>query len=267
MKSASLKQKKKIQQKILSWYAKNKRDLPWRKTTDPYAILVSEIMLQQTQVDRVIPYYHRFLQRFPTIKKLAAADNKTLLQHWSGLGFNSRALRLKMLAQHVIDHFDGVVPDQEEELRSLPGIGPYTSRAIMAFAFNKTVPVVDTNIRRVLIYELGLSEDISLKELEPIALSAIPKGKSRMWHNALMDYGALHKTSRVTGIKPLSKQSTFKGSEREIRGKIVKHFLKHDKETLIKLKILFPHAHFKDIADKMIEDGIIKKEKDFIFFP
>ena len=246
-----------FQNKVLTWYKAHERYLPWRKTTDPYPILVSEIMLQQTQVDRVIPYYHRFLKTFPDFKTLAAANKHTLLSHWSGLGYNNRVLRLQQLAQRILTDCKGVFPRTEEELIELPGIGPYTARAVLAFAFNKEVAVIDTNIRRVLIHELKLKEDVSMKELEGIALAAVPKGKSRIWHNALMDYGAMEKTARKTGIKPLSKQGHFLGSDRWLRGQIVKTLLAQKEVSLLQFKKMFEHPRFEIVIKKLETEGII----------
>jgi len=251
----------KVQEKILSWYKNNQRDLPWRKTTDPYRILISEVMLQQTQVDRVIPYYERWLKKFPTIKHLTRARKPTLLKLWSGLGYNSRALRLQQLAKEVVLKHNGSIPNNEEILLSLPGIGPYTAHAILAFAFNKAVPVLDTNIRRVLIHELKLNNDINTDALKEIALSLVPKNKSCIWHNALMDYGALVLTAKSTGIKPLSKQPTFKGSTREVRGNIMKYLIKHKSEKQATLKKQYPHVKFQTIVEKMQKDGLIVLKK------
>ncbi|MEM4755786.1 MAG: hypothetical protein QW594_01495 [Candidatus Woesearchaeota archaeon] len=225
-----------FQKRVLSWYQKNKRDFPWRKTTDPYAILVSEIMLQQTQASRVIPYVNRFLEQFPTVQSLAKAKKSQLLQLWSGLGFNARALRLHQAAQMICTKHKGKIPPNEQALLALPGIGKYTARAILAFGFNQPVAVIDTNIRRVLLATFKLPETISHKNLEHIALACIPKGQSRLWHNALMDYGALHITAKKTGIKSISKQSVFKDSPRYVRGQILKLLLgkrteKEEKET------------------------------------
>jgi len=250
-----------FQEKILCWYKINKRDLPWRKTKDPYKILVSEIMLQQTQVDRVIDYYKRFLKELPNLKALAKADKRTLLELWSGLGYNNRVLRLQKLAQALHKR---KIPNKEEELISLPGIGPYTAHAVMAFAFNKEVPVMDTNIRRVLIHELKLHQDISIQGLKNIALAVIPKGKSCIWHNALMDYGATVLTARKTGIKPLSKQSKFEGSDRQVRGTIVKLLLKEKKLSIAKLKKEFDEEKVSRVLNKMEKEEIIKRTKSSI---
>jgi A/G-specific adenine glycosylase len=179
---------KTIQSNILSWYNTHGRKLPRRETTDPYAIHISEVMLQQTQVDRVIPYFHQWMKDFPDYQTLAKASKSDLLKHWSGLGFNSRVLRLQTCAQEIVKTVGANnVPRDRAELQKLPGIGPYTSAAIMAFAWNLPIPVIDTNIRRVLIFLFKLPESITSKALEAFAEKAIPKGKSREWHNALMD--------------------------------------------------------------------------------
>lgn len=250
-----------LQNKILLWYAKNKRNLPWRKTTDPYKILVSEVMLQQTQVDRVIGYYTPFLKQFPTLQALAAAEKPQLLALWSGLGYNNRVLRLQQLAQTVMTQQQGIFPQTEEALQQLPGIGPYTARAVLAFAFNKPVPVIDTNIRRVLIHELKLQEKIDMNELEKIAQQCIPEQQSRLWHNALMDYGALEMTAKKTGIKPLSKQPTFEGSDRQVRGHIIKQLLQKKMMSIKQLKQQFQQKNITAIVEKMEADGLIVREK------
>ncbi len=255
---------KDFQIKILSWYKINKRDFPWRKTTDPYHILISEIMLQQTQAKRVVPYYEKFIKKFPTINDLAVAKNSDILKVWSGLGFNNRAIRLKEIAKTIQLNNGAAFPEEIDELLALKGIGNYTAAAIAAFAFNKKAAVIDTNIRRVLIHELHLSENISQKLLSEIALSVIPNGKSRIWHNALMDYGAMAATARLTNIKSMSKQSTFKGSEREVRGKILKLLLDEKKLTKTKLAKLFLHANLEEIIRKMKTDGLVEERRGLI---
>lgn len=166
---------KAIQSNILSRYKQYGRTLPRRKTRNPYAIHISEVMLQQTQVDRVIPYFHKRMKDFPDYESLAKASKTDLLSHRSGLGFNSRALRLQSCAKEIVASHKLQVPCERNELMKLPGIGPYTSAAIMAFAWNLEVPVIDTNIRRVLIFLFKLDEKISMSELEKFATKIIPK--------------------------------------------------------------------------------------------
>lgn len=263
-KALNEKEIKEFQTKILSWYKANKRDFPWRKTTDPYHILVSEIMLQQTQTMRVVVYYEKFIKRFPTINDLANAKNPEVLKIWSGLGFNNRAIRLKEIAKTIVNDLNGNFPQQLDDLLELKGIGSYTAAAIMAFAFNKKAAVIDTNIRRVLMHELHLNHNISPKRISEIALSVIPRGKSRIWHNALMDYGALAATAKQTKIKSKSKQSPFKGSEREVRGKILKLLLEKKRISKDDFAELIQHKNFFEIIEKMKADGLLSERKNVV---
>lgn len=254
-----------IQTNILSRYKTHWRKLPRRKiypanggARDPYAIHVSEVMLQQTQVERVIPYFHQRMKDFPDYKTLAKASKTDVLRHRSGLGFNSRALRLQNCAKIVSSSkYQVISTKSRSELQKLPGIGPYTSAAIMAFAWNLEVPVIDTNIRRVLIFLFKLNEKISASELETFAEKIIPKWKSRDRHNALMDYGALELTARKTKIKSLSKQSKFEWSDREVRWWAMKQLVKHGKITLKTVEEEFPKKDVKNILKFMEKEWLI----------
>ena len=191
-----------FQQGLLDWWRENHRDLPWRQTRDPYRILVSEVMLQQTQVDRVIPYYERWLEAFPTVEALAAAPTAEVIRLWAGLGYNRRAVNLQRTAQAVVDR-GGEFPHDVESLRTLPGIGPYTSGAIACFAFEQDVPFIDTNMRRVL-HRVFLGPEIpeqlaTDREITALAAEVIPPGNGWTWNQALIEFGALHCTAR----KPL----------------------------------------------------------------
>ncbi len=271
---------KKIQQSILSWYEKNGRKLPRRQTKNPYAIHISEVMLQQTQVDRVIPYFHKRMKDFPDYQSLANASKQDLLRHRSGLWFNSRVLRLQECAKTIVSDVipaacpaelrglsvgAGIHTNQINQLRNtlqkLPGIGPYTSAAIMAFAWNLPVPVIDTNIRRVLIFLFKLPETITAKELEAFALKVIPKGKSRDRHNALMDQWALLLTARKTKIKSLSKQSKFEGSDRQVRWRIMKQLVKKWSLHVQDVQEEFPHKEVKNIVKGLQQEGLIQLKK------
>jgi len=180
---------KPVQRRLLSWYTRNGRaSLPWRKTRDPYRILVSEFMLQQTQVERVLPKYRAFVKRFPTIRALAAASLADVIREWQGLGYNSRALRLKRISEAAVTKFGGKIPRDLESLRSLKGIGPYTAAAVRAFAFEYDDAAVDTNVRRVI-------QRITLGAEEPQAL--VPRGRGHDWNSALMDFGATICTARA----------------------------------------------------------------------
>lgn len=262
-------QMKVLQNKILSWYSIHKRDLPWRKTTNPYYILLSEIMLQQTQVDRVIEKYNLFTNKYPNIQDLANANTAQLIKDWSGLGYNRRVIFLQKCAQAVLKEYQGKMPTTCEELLGLPGIGPYTAAAICSFAYNHEVPCIDTNIRRVLIHELKLKETIDQKELREIAKNAIPKNKSREWHNALMDYGSSVLTVKKTGIKPIGKQPKFKDSRRYYRGQVLKMLKENKSVTIPLLKKVFAKIEneIKDILKDLQRDGLIIVEKERIKLP
>ena len=178
-----------FQQKVMDWWSENARDLPWRNNPSPYEVMVSEVMLQQTQVNRVIPKYLEFLREFPTLEALAAAETKHLLIIWSGLGYNRRAMWLREAASQIIER--GRFPEDAHELRQLKGIGPYTSRSILIFAFNKDLAAVDTNIRRVMIVSGFASEEMTECQLQEVADILLLRGRSSEWHNALMDYGSV----------------------------------------------------------------------------
>jgi A/G-specific adenine glycosylase len=187
-------QKEKIQTRLLRWFERKGRDLPWRKTRAPYAIWVSEIMLQQTQVATVIPYYQKFLKSFPTVGHLARADLSKVLKIWEGLGYYSRARNLHRASQIVVNHFHGKIPENLKDLLSLPGIGRYTAGAILSIAYNKEAPILDGNVKRVLSRLFAISGDSSKgktgKLLWNISESLIPKGCSNAFNQALMDLGS-----------------------------------------------------------------------------
>jgi A/G-specific adenine glycosylase len=183
-----------VHHRLLTWYAAAQRDLPWRATNDPYAILVSEMMLQQTQVERVLPKFQQFLATFPTLAALAAAPTADVISAWVPLGYNMRAVRLQSIARQVIAEYDGCIPDSIEELLKLKGIGRYTAGAIACFAYHKQVATVDTNIRRVLhrIF-LGLeypAPRLNDSQLLTLAEQVLPPGEAYNWNQALMDLGA-----------------------------------------------------------------------------
>jgi len=265
--------KEKIQNEVLFWYSRNKRDLPWRKTTDPYKIFLSEIMLQQTQVPRVIEKYNQFLAKYPTVHDFALAPTPHILTLWSGLGYNRRALNLQKAIQTINTTYNGIVPKDMFELLKLEGIGPYTASAILSFAFNKDVIVLDINIKRIYSRFLGT---IDVKKIEKFAKDILPKENSRNWHNALMDIGTLHCRPNPSCINcPFSsacewknnnsrieilagKQSKFLGSPRYYRGTILKELTKQ-KQTNKNILALFPLKLQKKIK---IEEALIALEKE-----
>jgi A/G-specific adenine glycosylase len=181
-------------ERLLAWYAAGHRELPWRHTRDPYCIMVSEIMLQQTQAERVIPKYHAFLERFPTLQALADAPASEVLRAWSGLGYNRRALNLQRACRVVVAEYGGAMPRTVEELARLPGIGPYTAGAIACFAWGADAAFMDTNIRRVLQRVVAGPEmvdaRVSDKALACIARASVPPGDGYAWNQALMELGA-----------------------------------------------------------------------------
>lgn len=211
-----------FRRKILTFYSRHGRKLPFRETTDPYAITVAEIMLQQTQVERVVGKYVSWLAKWPNWKSLAKAKKQELLTAWSGLGYNRRALYLGEMAKSVVTRFDGELPSDPEQLRTLPGIGEYTANAIAIFAFNRPLVTIDTNIRKVLLHEFGLPVETSKADLLALAERLLPRRRSRDWHNALMDYARVALKSDLNYIPPLTRQGRFEGSRRQIRGAIVR---------------------------------------------
>lgn len=208
---------------VWAYYKKHGRhNLPWRKTKDPYKILVSEVMLQQTQVERVIPFYTKFIKKFPTAKKLVAAPLSDVLKNWQGLGYNRRAKMLQEAAKEMTARKIRTV----SELEMLPGVGPYTAHAVATFAWNEDVVFVETNIRTAVIeHFFSDKQDVPESDIEEILYEALPEGKAREWYSALMDYGASLKRSGISHTvrsKTYAKQSAFAGSLREARGAILR---------------------------------------------
>ncbi|MGE7988365.1 A/G-specific adenine glycosylase [Lysinibacillus fusiformis] len=180
---------------LVEWFNAEKRDLPWRHTTDPYKIWVSEVMLQQTRVDTVIPYYNRFMESFPTLDLLAEAPQNYLLKHWEGLGYYSRARNLQAGAREVLENYGGVVPDNRHEISKLKGVGPYTAGAILSIAYNKPEHAVDGNVMRVLSRVLNINEDIAIPKTKKIFEAAVEElidpTNASSFNQGLMELGAL----------------------------------------------------------------------------
>jgi A/G-specific adenine glycosylase len=185
-----------VQANLLEWFKANARELPWRRTRDPYAILVSEVMLQQTQVDRVLPYFTQFLERFPSVQDLAAAPTSDVIRIWSGLGYNRRAVNLQRAAIAVVDELEGRFPVDPVELKKLPGIGAYTAGAISAFAHERDVAFLDTNMRRVISRVIFGAESVPESEALEAAKALVPLGRGWTWNQALIEFGALQCTAR-----------------------------------------------------------------------
>lgn len=206
-------------------------DLPWRQTHNPYNVLVSELMLQQTQVDRVIPKYQAFITQWPTLSDLAKAPLSKVLMMWQGLGYNRRAKFLLEAAKHVSIQLGGKFPESYGELQTLPGVGPYTAGAIMAFAYNTPVPLIETNVRRVFIHHFFKDQTgVTDAEILKLVKKTLPTENVRIWYAALMDYGASLKKeygNMNVQSKHYTKQSKFEGSDRQIRGAIVRYLATH----------------------------------------
>ena len=205
------------------------RDLPWRNVDDAYAVLVSEVMLQQTQVARVLKFWPRWLDLFPTVDALAAADTAAVLDAWQGLGYNRRALALKRACEQCAAERGGELPRTADELVALPGIGPATAAGVVSFAFNEPAVYLETNVRSVFLHELFPDEEgVSDKVLLPYVADACPADDPRGWYYALLDYGAHLKASGVNPSRRsahYARQSTFEGSRRQKRSHLLKQVL------------------------------------------
>jgi A/G-specific adenine glycosylase len=261
---------RRLRRRILTWYQRHGRDLPWRHTVDPYAILVSEVMLQQTQVPRVIPKYATFLDRYPDLESLASAPLADVLALWSGLGYNNRAVRLRACAQAVAatppPGQPAQLPRDVRALELLPGLGPYTARAVLVFAHNTDLAAVDANVRRVLIHELQLSPDIGRASLQAVAERVRPRGRARDWHNALMDYGAAVLTGRSTDIAPLTSQGPFLGSRRWYRSQLLKLLLEKGSQRTADLPqcLGLSHQEVTAIVAALAHDGLLEQHGDTV---
>jgi len=180
-----------FQRRLISWYSKYGRDLPWRRTRDPYAILVSEVMLQQTQVQRAMLYYDKFLRRYPTVDELAHADEAEVRETWEGLGYYARARNLQRTAQKIVAEHKGRFPRRPEELTALPGIGQYTAGAVLSFAFRRDAAILDTNAARVLTRFFALPPEQQITSfLWTVARQVTPSGQAHLFNQAIMDLGA-----------------------------------------------------------------------------
>jgi A/G-specific adenine glycosylase len=213
--------KRRFQRRLLKWYREHGRDLPWRKTSDPYHILVSEVMLQQTQVDRVIPKYHEFLERYPSFEHLAEAPVADVKKTWYPLGYNIRPERLHSIACETVERYGGKLPSDAEELLSFKGIGRYTAGAIRSFAFNEDAPILDTNVIRVLhrVFVAEGNPKSRLSMLWELSEALIPRGKGYDFNQAIMDFGAMVCTARdpyclLCPMKPFCKSYPYDPSPR-----------------------------------------------------
>jgi len=250
----------KFRKKIYQHYGREGRTLPWRTTWNPYYILVSEIMLQQTQVERVIEKYQKFIALFPDIETLDGAPLQKILKVWQGLGYNRRALALKKIARIIIEEYRGEIPHSLEELVKLPGIGQTTASEIAAFAFNQPTVFIETNIRSVFLhYFFPERDDVSDDEILPLVAKTVDRSNPREWYYALMDYGTFLKKQYVNPSRKSThyyKQSPFNGSNRQIRGKIVRYLTENRSGTGKQI------ARELQIPLQKAEPNFIKLEKE-----
>lgn len=244
------------------------RDFPWRKTVDPYYIFISELMLQQTQAPRVVPKYEAFITAFPTVHALADASTDTVLSHWNGLGYNRRALFAKQCAQTVLRERRGIFPKTVSELESLPGIGPYTARAIAAFAYNQPVVLVEANVRTIFIHHFfnRAKRKIPDVDLLPYIEKTLDRKNPRHWYNLLMDYGTYLKKEGIVAhraSKQYVKQSPLRGSLREVRGRVVKSLLKAPK-TLEELaaETAFSEKRLLEALFDLQKEGFVERKSE-----
>lgn len=280
-----------IAPRLLAWSSTNMRDLPWRRTRDPWAVLVSEVMLQQTQVERVIPKYEAFLDDFPDPGACARHDVAAVIRHWDGLGYNRRAVNLWNAARMIAEKHAGVVPDQLGELLALPGVGPYTAHAILALAFERDVGVIDTNIGRLLARWHG--HGLSAPDAQRLADAVVPRGDAWRWTQTLFDFAVarcakrdplcadcpLHDACawRGDGPDPAAKsagvsqpQSKFVGSLRQVRGQIVRT-LRAGPIRLAELDSFATATHdgatVERLVDELVAEGLVERIADGLRLP
>lgn len=255
---------KQFEKIIRAYYKDHKRNLPWRKTHDPYKIFVSEVMLQQTQAQRVVPKYRSFLKKFPAVKALAGAKLADVLREWQGLGYNRRALHLKRAAEKVVKDFGGKFPKDMKMLRTLPGVGPATAGDILVFAWSMPAVVIETNIRSVFIHFFFKDRmKVADKEILPLiekTLQGENKKNPREWYYALFDYGAYLKKTSNPGRRSAHYviQSPFEGSYRQRRAHVLSNILQKSKLP----EIGIGKKETRKILSGLERDGFIKRRKN-----
>ncbi len=280
-----------VQSALIEWYETDHREYPWRKTDHPYEILVSEVMSQQTQLDRVVEAWNDFLDAWPTVEALAAADRADIVGFWTdhSLGYNNRAKYLHEAAVQVCTEYDGAFPTSPDELRELMGVGPYTANAVASFAFNNGDAVVDTNVKRVLYRAFDVPDTDA--EFEQIAAELLPEGRSRVWNNAIMELGGVscgkvpkcdeagcpwrewchaYETGDFTA-PDVPTQPAFEGSRRQMRGRVISALKEFDELALDELgpRIRIDYAPdgefgrewLSELLSDLSDDGLVSTEK------
>jgi A/G-specific adenine glycosylase len=280
-----------VRDALVAWYERDHRSFPWRETTDPYPVLVSEVMSQQTQLGRVVDAWRDFLDEWPTVEALAAAERAAVVAFWTdhSLGYNSRARYLHEAAGQVIEEFDGEFPRTPERLSELMGVGPYTANAVASFAFDAGGAVVDTNVKRVLYRAFGVEDDDDA--FERAASELMPEGESRVWNNAIMELGGVacerrprcdeagcpwrgwchaYRTGDFTA-PDVPTQPSFEGSRRQFRGRVVRALGEHDEMGLDALghRIRVDYAPegehgrgwLRDLLDDLAADGLVEVDE------
>jgi A/G-specific adenine glycosylase len=246
------------------WRKEGRHDLPWRATDDPYAILVSEVMLQQTQVGRVLERWPVFLQQFPSVRHLARAPITDVLRVWQGMGYNRRALNLQRAVQAIVERHGGVVPSSYTDLVDLPGVGPYTAAAVMAFAFNRPRPMIETNIRRVYLHHFFPNKTVVPDTtIMPIVERTLNVRTPRRWYWALMDYGA-HLATQLPNPNRRSKhyvrQTKFEGSHRQLRAQVIKTLIDQGPSSMRTLQARHNDPRLSDALQQLIKEGFLKRQ-------
>ena len=253
-----------VRRLIWSFYRSHGRAFPWRTTTNPYRILVSEVMLQQTQTSRVVPKYAEWMRELPTVRSLAEAPLPKVLGLWQGLGYNRRAVALRNAARMVVEDFGGRVPCEVKELLSLPGVGAYTANAVCAFSANQKAVLIETNIRTVVLYFFFAGcQQVHDREIEPIVERLCPPRRSREWYYAMMDFGVCMKRFIVSSNAQslhYRKQSRFDGSRRQLRGKVVRELLGREVGSLSALakRLGCSLPEVRVVVDALAQEGILK---------
>jgi len=266
----SNKQIKDFQDLIWNFYAISGRPFAWRNVGDPYKVVVSEIMLQQTQTYRVAPKYDLFLAELPNFYSLAQASLRDVLSLWQGLGYNRRGMALHNIGKKVVDEFNGQLPNDPEILVTFPGIGKATAASICAFAFNNPTVFIETNIRAVFIHCFFNDRiDVYDKEIEPLVAQTLDKANPREWYYALMDYGVMLKKTMPNPSRKSrhhTQQSKFQGSDRQIRGMILKYLVEFPKISQNALIASIPrdNERIEKILGDLCKEGLIKKVDNHI---